>query len=87
MAASLREFMRVDDARHREDNLERFAITLSVMQTASSLERIALELAKDDDDAYWLGTMGSGQSGMVLSRPLSLDYKPVTRVENFCATG
>ena len=44
-------------------------------------------LAKDDVDAYWLGTMGSGQSGMVLSRPLSLDYKPVTRVENFCATG
>jgi acetyl-CoA C-acetyltransferase len=44
-------------------------------------------LAKDDVDAYWLGTMGSGQSGMVLSKPLSLDYKPVTRVENFCATG
>jgi acetyl-CoA C-acetyltransferase len=31
--------------------------------------------------------MNSGQSGMVLSKPLSLDYKPVTRVENFCATG
>jgi adenosine deaminase len=46
-AASLREFMRVDDARHLEDYLERFAITLSVMQTASSLERIAFELAED----------------------------------------
>jgi acetyl-CoA C-acetyltransferase len=42
---------------------------------------------KDDVDAYWLGTMSSGQSGLVLSRPLRLDYKPVTRVENFCATG
>ena len=31
--------------------------------------------------------MGSGQSGLTLSGPLSLDYKPVTRVENFCATG
>jgi acetyl-CoA C-acetyltransferase len=31
--------------------------------------------------------MSSGQSGLVLSRPLRLDYKPVTRVENFCATG
>ncbi|MGE4425412.1 MAG: acetyl-CoA acetyltransferase [Solirubrobacteraceae bacterium] len=41
----------------------------------------------DDVDAFWLGTMSSGQSGMVLSKPLSLDYKPVTRVENFCATG
>ena len=45
------------------------------------------ELAKADVDAYWLGTMSSGQSGLVLSRPLGIDYKPVTRVENFCATG
>jgi acetyl-CoA C-acetyltransferase len=44
-------------------------------------------IAPDDVDAYWLGTMSSGQSGLVLSRPLRLDYKPVTRVENFCATG
>src|SRR4051795_12106894 len=45
-------------------------------------------LTKDDVDAYWLGTMGSGEgSGLTLSRPLKLDYKPVTRVENFCATG
>jgi acetyl-CoA C-acetyltransferase len=44
-------------------------------------------LSKDEVDAYWLGTMSSGQSGLVLSKPLSLDYKPVTRVENFCATG
>jgi acetyl-CoA C-acetyltransferase len=44
-------------------------------------------VAADDIDAFWLGTMSSGQSGLVLSRPLRLDYKPVTRVENFCATG
>jgi acetyl-CoA C-acetyltransferase len=44
-------------------------------------------ITPDDVDAYWLGTMSSGQSGLVLSRPLRLDYKPVTRVENFCATG
>jgi acetyl-CoA C-acetyltransferase len=44
-------------------------------------------IERPDVDAYWLGTMNSGQSGMVLSKPLSLDYKPVTRVENFCATG
>jgi len=41
----------------------------------------------DDIDAFWLGTMGSGMSGLTLSRPLKIDYKPVTRVENFCATG
>ena len=41
----------------------------------------------DDVDAYWLGTMGSGGSGLTLSAPLKIDYKPVTRVENMCATG
>ncbi|MBA0126826.1 acetyl-CoA acetyltransferase [Haloechinothrix sp. YIM 98757] len=42
---------------------------------------------KDDVDAYWLGTLASGQSGMTLSTALCPDYKPVTRVENYCATG
>jgi acetyl-CoA C-acetyltransferase len=45
------------------------------------------ELSLEDVDAFWLGTMNSGQSGAVLSRPMALDYKPVTRVENMCATG
>src|SRR5437764_7559628 len=40
-----------------------------------------------DVDAFWLGTMASGLSGLTLSRPLQIDYKPVTRVENYCATG
>ena len=40
-----------------------------------------------DIDAFWLGTMGSGVSGITLSKPLKLDYKPVSRNENFCATG
>src|SRR5688572_14473211 len=50
----------------------------------------ALESAgikKEDVDAFWLGTAMSGNSGMTLSRPLQLEGKPVTRVENFCATG
>ena len=38
-------------------------------------------------DAFWLGTLFSGQSGLTLSRPLKIDYKPVSRLENFCATG
>jgi acetyl-CoA C-acetyltransferase len=41
----------------------------------------------DDVDAYWLGTAQSGMSGMMLARPLGLEGKPVTRVENMCATG
>jgi acetyl-CoA C-acetyltransferase len=40
----------------------------------------------DDVDAYWLGTMGQ-LSGLTLSVPLKLPYKPVTHVENYCATG
>ena len=46
-AASLAEYMIVDDASDLEDYLERFAITLSVMQTEAALERIAYELAED----------------------------------------
>src|SRR5215210_2254754 len=42
---------------------------------------------KDQVDAYWLGTAMSGMSGMALARPLQLHDKPVTHVENFCATG
>lgn len=41
----------------------------------------------DAVDAFWLGTLGSGQSGLILSRAIATDDKPVTRVENFCATG
>jgi acetyl-CoA C-acetyltransferase len=40
-----------------------------------------------DIDAFWLGTYQSGISGLTLSRPLRLKDKPVTRVENMCATG
>jgi acetyl-CoA C-acetyltransferase len=44
-------------------------------------------VGKDDVDAYWLATAQSGMSGMVLAKPLGLDAKPVTRVENMCASG
>jgi 3-oxoacyl-[acyl-carrier-protein] synthase III len=44
-------------------------------------------VSKEDVDAYWLGTAQSGMSGLTLSRPLRLQGKPVTRVENYCATG
>jgi acetyl-CoA C-acetyltransferase len=44
-------------------------------------------VTKDDVDAFWLGTVQSGQSGMTLSKPLRITGKPVSRVENYCATG
>jgi adenosine deaminase len=46
-AEALRDFMKVDDARDLEEYLERFAITLSVMQQEEAMERIAYELAED----------------------------------------
>ena len=65
-AESLREYMTVDDARNLEDYLERFAITLSVMQTEPALERIAYELAED-----------SAQDGV---RYIEVRYAPVLNV-------
>src|SRR5688572_2954836 len=44
---ALREHMVVKDAHNLEEYLERFAITLSVMQRAEAIERIAYELAVD----------------------------------------
>jgi acetyl-CoA C-acetyltransferase len=44
-------------------------------------------VTKQDVDAYWLGTAQTGMAGITLSIPLRLEGKPVTRVENFCATG
>jgi acetyl-CoA C-acetyltransferase len=47
----------------------------------------AAGLDKDKVDAYWYGTAMSGSSGLGVARPLHLTNKPVTRVENMCATG
>ena len=44
---SLADYMHVQDARNLEDYLERFEITLSVMQHSDALERIAYELCED----------------------------------------
>lgn len=46
-ADELRDYMHVQDARNLVDYLARFDTTLSVMQTAEALERIAYELAED----------------------------------------
>lgn len=46
-AEALGEYMVVRQAENLEEYLERFGVTLSVMQTADALERIAYELAED----------------------------------------
>lgn len=46
-ADALREYMLVSDAKSLEDYLKRFEVTVSVMQTAEAIERIAYELGED----------------------------------------
>jgi acetyl-CoA C-acetyltransferase len=40
-----------------------------------------------DIEAAWVGVCMGAMTGSALSRPLQLQYKPVTRVENGCFTG
>src|SRR5260370_37919521 len=43
-------------------------------------------ITKPDVDAYWLGSLSSGQSGLVLIQPRGIEYKPETQVEHFFDT-
>jgi len=38
-------------------------------------------------DAYWFGTAQSAMSGLGLAKAISVGDRPITRVENMCATG
>ncbi|MEM7142773.1 MAG: acetyl-CoA acetyltransferase, partial [Actinomycetota bacterium] len=38
-------------------------------------------------DAFWFGTSQSAASGLAIGGPLKIQNRPVTRVENYCATG
>lgn len=58
---------------------------LVIDATTQTLESV--NLTKEEVDAYWVGTAQSGMSGLTLSMPMKLEGKPVTRVENYCATG
>jgi acetyl-CoA C-acetyltransferase len=67
---------------------ERFDASLDDMVLEACGEAFgSAGVTKEDVDAYWLGTSQSGMSGITLARPLELEGKPVTRVENYCATG
>ena len=58
---------------------------LLVEAAADSVKSAGVTL--DDIDGFWLGTMDSGYSGLTLSTAIKVHGKPVTRVENMCATG
>ena len=67
------------------EHWDRSTDDMLIQSSSEALTSAGVKL--DDVDAFWLGTMGSGLSGLTLSRPLKIDHKPVTHVENFCATG
>lgn len=46
-AEELRRHMRVDDARNLDDYLERFALTIAVLQHPEAIERVAFEMVED----------------------------------------
>jgi acetyl-CoA C-acetyltransferase len=67
---------------------ERFDTGLDdLLIDASNQAFTAAGVDKETVDAYWFGTAQSGMSGITLAKPLQLEGKPVTRIENFCATG
>src|SRR6266513_5563196 len=66
------------------EHWDRSADDLLVEAVNETLSPLGLD--KQDIDAYWLGT-AQRSCGITLAKPLELAGKPVSRVENFCATG
>ncbi len=58
-----------------------------LLRDAASAALADAGTSRQDIDAYWLGTAQSGMSGIMLAKALGLEGKPVSRVENYCATG
>lgn len=44
-------------------------------------------VSQDEVDAFWFGTSQSAASGLAMGGPLKIHGKPISRVENYCATG
>ncbi|MDM8515793.1 acetyl-CoA acetyltransferase [Desulfobacterales bacterium HSG16] len=74
---------------HFGERWDEGAEELMVEAFEECLEDAGIE--KKDIDGAWLGTCfeegGTGKSGLPLSLTLRLPFIPVTRVENYCATG
>ncbi len=67
---------------------ENWALSTKDMIIDAAYEAFAdAGISPQDVQAAWLGTVWSGQTGIVLAEALKLRYIPVTRVENQCATG
>ena len=69
-----------------KDHWDKSADDLVVDAVDECISQSNGRIALKDVDAYWVGTQGSGMAGVTVSRPLHV-AAPVTRIENYCATG
>jgi adenosine deaminase len=90
----LAEAMRADDAESLEDYLRLFDVTISVMQTADALERIAYELAEDaaEDGVRYIEVRNAPilnvVKGLTLVEAVEAPLRGLRRAENdFGITG
>ena len=67
------------------ENWDKSADDMIIDATYEAYEDAGIE--KKDIQACWCGTAFSGIGGVCVAGPLKLDRIPVTRLENFCATG
>jgi adenosine deaminase len=86
-ADSLRRAMRVDDAKNLEDYLRRFDVTIALLQTPESVERVAYEMAEDaaKDNVRYLEVRYcphlSRAGGMTLDEVIEAELRGFTRGE------
>jgi acetyl-CoA C-acetyltransferase len=68
------------------EHWDRSTDDLVVTAIEECIESANGKVSLDQVDAFWVGTQGSGMAGVTVSRPMHTSV-PVTRVENYCATG
>jgi len=84
---TLRRFMRVDDAKDLEDYLRRYDLTIALLQTPESLERVAYEMVEDAarDNVRYLEVrycpLLSCAGGMTLDEVIAAELKGFARGE------
>ena len=86
-ADALREYMLVDDVQNLEEYIERFSVTLAVMQQEEAMERIAYELAEDcaTEGVRYLETRYAPilnvREGLTLERAVEAPLRGLARAE------
>lgn len=82
---TIRRYMLVDDARNLEDYLQRFDITIAVLQNAAAIERVAYEMVEDAarDNVRYLEVRYcphlSRRNGLTLEEVLQAELSGLTR--------